>query len=241
MSISVDTKLATIFLLGLAFAVALPLSAKSDEAKSNGENEHATRGKDQIVIVLYEGPLSHDQNWMIKHGPPGADNQKIGPLGGTCSMVSSDVSNASAVERITFQAERQDLGVWKMSWTDTVSGDATDSNRYRYQQHVEFVGFTTDGRVPKPNRDAPSNGNAGFLQIVPGNVDTDSLDLTDFFILHELAGKVVASSHIHGTLRRQIPPEATDPPPAIFPFIVSGHFIVNTRQQLAGQLGCDPL
>jgi hypothetical protein len=238
-SISVHAKLPTLFLLGLAFAVAPPLSGKSDEAKLNNEDEQ--KGKDELVTVLYEGPLSHDQNWIIKHGPPGADNQKIGPLGGTCSMVSSDVSNAFAVERITFQAERQDLGVWKMSWTDTVSGDATDGNHYRYQQHVEFIGFTTDGRVPKPNRRAPSDGNEGFLQIVPSNVNTDSLDLTDFFILDEQGGKVIASSHIHGILRRQIPPEATDPPPAIFPFIVSGNFIVNTRQQLAGQLGCDPL
>ena len=35
-------------------------------------------------------------------------------------MIPSDVQNVagSGFERITFEAERLDLGVWKMAWTD---------------------------------------------------------------------------------------------------------------------------
>jgi hypothetical protein len=240
-AVSISAELATLFLVSLSFAATLPLSAKSDEAKPNDQNERETKGKDQIVIVLYEGPLSHDQNWTIKHGAQGADNQKFRDLGGTCSMVSSDVSNLFGFERVTFEADRKSLGLWKMSWTDTVSGEATDGNHYKYQQHIEFIGLTTDGLVPKPNRKAPSDGNAGFLQIVPDNVNTDSLDLTDLFILHSQEGKVIASSHVHSIFRQQIPPEALDPPPSYFPYVISGRYILNIPQQSAGQLGCDPL
>lgn len=60
MYISVRAILATQFLLALTFAAALPLSGKSDEAKLTNDDER--KGKDEIVTVLYEGPLSHDQN-----------------------------------------------------------------------------------------------------------------------------------------------------------------------------------
>lgn len=239
MYISMRTILATQFLLALAFAAALPLSGKSDESTLNDEGER--KGKDGMVTVLYEGPLSHDQNWTIKHGAKGADNQKFRDLGGTCSMINSDVSNVFGSERVTFEAERKGLGVLKMAWTDTVSGEATDGNHYKYQQHVEFIGLTTDGRMPKPNKKSPSGEGTGFLQIVPDNVNTDSLDLTDFFILHSQEGKLIASSHVHSVFRQQIPPEALDPPPSYFPYVISGRYILNIPQQLAGQLGCDPL
>jgi hypothetical protein len=118
-----------------------------------------------------------------------------------------------------------------MAWTDTVSGRATDGNSYRYQQRYEYIGTTTDGRSPKPSRAAPSSEMDGFLQPVPGNVIADALDLSDFFLLQ---------TH-HWILRMQIPPVAMDPPPAFFPFVLYGGYIVNIHDQLAGQLGCDPL
>jgi hypothetical protein len=101
-------------LLPLAFAAVLPLSADDDR---KGDDH----GK---VTVLYEGPLLHDQNWVIKSGPVSPDNQKSSSFGGTCSMVPSDVSieTGSGRDRVTFEAENTGLGVWKMAWTDTVSG-----------------------------------------------------------------------------------------------------------------------
>jgi hypothetical protein len=221
------------FLLPLAISAVLPLGAE----------DHGGKDRDKIVAVLYEGPLSHDQNWTIKAGPAGPDNQKFRAVGGTCSMIPSTVDNAtgSGFERVTFEAERDALGVWKMAWTDTVTGTGTDGNLYTYQQHHDFTGVTTDGRAPRPNRGAPTgNEVGGFLQVVPSNVIADALDTHDFFMLRTPTGNLVASSHVHWIFRRQIPPAETDPPPAFFPFLFQG-YIVNIHEQLAGQLGCDPL
>lgn len=199
-------------------------------------------GKGGISIVLYEGPLVHDQNWILKAGPPGPENQKFQPLGGSCSMIPGDIHNVAAFERVTFEAERQDLGLWKMAWTDTVAGTASDGNDYTYRQRHEFTAPTNDGKPPRPNRATPSPGNSdGFLQVVPNNVNADATDEIDFFILQSPGAGVVANSHFHLTFRLQIPPAETDPPPDFFPIVFQGKYIANTINQLAGQRGCDPL
>jgi hypothetical protein len=192
-------------------------------------------------IVLYDGPLSHDQNWTIKSGPRGPQNQVAQRRGGTCSMIPADVSNVSADERVVFTSERQSLGVWKMSWTDFVSGIASDGNKYKYRQRFAYYGVTSDGRAPRPNRATPSDEGGGFLQMVPDNVTTDTLDFDDFFLLVTASGEVAASSHIRAVYRQQIPPVSLDPPPAAFPNLLLGRFIFSIRDQLAGQAGCDPL
>jgi hypothetical protein len=225
-------------LLPLAFAAVLPLAADDDRK----DDDHS-RGDHTKVTVLYEGPLLHDQNWTIKAGPVSPDNQKNPSFGGTCSMVPGDVSiqTGSGRERVTFEAEYTGLGVWKMAWMDTVSGGASNGDKWHYQQRVEFSGTTMDGRAPRPNRSLPSPGNDGFLQAIPSNVSADALDLVDFFILQPRDGDIAASSHVHFVLRQQIPPVETDPPPDYFPVVVFGKYIVNLHDQLAGQFGCDPL
>src|SRR4051794_33405410 len=80
--------------------------------------EHGTRAQETLTFVLYEGPLSHDENWVIKAGPAGPDNLKAGVNGGTCSLIPSDIGNAPdlSFERVTFEAQRDDLGIWHMEW-----------------------------------------------------------------------------------------------------------------------------
>jgi hypothetical protein len=220
-------------LLPLAFAVALPLEAADGQ---RGNNNTA-------VTVLYEGPLLHEEDWTIKSGPVSPDNQKSGALGGTCSMVPSDVSvmTGSGRDRVTLESEYTGLGVWKIAWTETMSGNTLNGDQWHEQMRIEFSGTTTDGKAPRPNRSLPSPGNDGFLQPVPANVVSDSLDLTDLFILQPPGGDIAASSHVHFVLRRQIPPVAMDPPPDYFPAVLFGKYIVNLHDQLAGQFGCDPL
>ena len=220
-------------LVPVVLAAVLPLSAEINRESTSSVN----------ASVLYVGPLSHDQNWIIRSGPPSPDNQKFRALGGTCSMVPMDVSNngGSGREEVTFEAERLGLGLWKMAWTDTVSGNASDGNRYKYRQRLEYVGATIDGKAPKPSRKFPTSENDGFLQPIPSNVTTDALELSDLFLLQTPEGSVAASSHLHWTLRLQIPPVETDPPPAFLPAVLLGGYVVNLHDQLAGQLGCDPL
>jgi hypothetical protein len=119
-----------IFVVAIAavsVSVAVPQFSDSRSDRTNIRSTE-TNGKRDISIVLYEGPLIHDQNWLIKAGVPGPDNQSFRAFGGTCSMIPADVHNASGsgFERVTFEAVRQDLGVWKMTWTDTVTGTASD-------------------------------------------------------------------------------------------------------------------
>jgi hypothetical protein len=221
----------------LAALPAIGLAADSDDVQASGRNE-----KHSIATVLYEGPLVHDQNWTIPAGPPGPDNQKAGP-GGTCSMVPHDLHNVagSDFERITFEAQRLELGLWKMARTDTLTGTATDGNHYTYRQRFEFTAPTNDGKPPRPNRATPSGDDLGFLQVVPSNVNADLLDMTDQYVLQRFGGGVVASSNLHWTWRLQIPPIENDPPPAFFPFLLDNKYIISTHEQLAGQVGCDPL
>src|SRR5215831_1625784 len=86
-------------LLAVAMVVVLPLRSEDN----NGE-DHRGGSKDSIFLVLYQGPRFGDPAWTIKSGPVGPDNQKFRDLGGTCSMIPSDVHNVpgSAFERITF-------------------------------------------------------------------------------------------------------------------------------------------
>ena len=132
------------YLLPVAILAVLPLK---------GEDNNGGHAKDSIALVLYQGPLVHDQDWTIKSGPVGPDNQKFRAVGGTCSMIPSDVHNApgSGFERVTFEAERNHLNVWEMVTTDTVTGTASDGNRYTYQNQFTYRGPTTDAQAPKPN------------------------------------------------------------------------------------------
>jgi len=200
------------------------------------------KGAPSISVVLYEGPLVHDQNWVIKAGPPGPDNQKFRAFGGTCSMIPADLHNSagSGFERVTFQAERQDLGLWKMTWTDTVTGTASDGNSYTYRQEDDYQSITTDGRPPRPNRAAPTTDSDGFLQFIATNVKPDATEVFDFFTLRNATGDVVANSRLHWTWRLQIQPADMDPPPDFFPAVVDG-FVLHTHDQLGGQTGCDPV
>jgi hypothetical protein len=220
-------------LLPLAFVLAIPL-----EAADGQRGNHNT-----TVTVLYEGPLLHEEDWTIKSGPVGPDNQKLGALGGTCSMLPSDVSvtTGSGHDRVIFESEYTGLGVWKMAWAETMSGSVSNGDEWHEQMRIEFSGTTTDGKAPKPDRSLPSLGNDGFLQPVPSNVLSDSLDLTDLFILQPPGGDIDASSRVHWVLRRQIPQVTMDPPPDYFPVVLFDRYIVNLHDQLAGQLGCDPL
>ena len=224
-------------LLALASMVMASVSAQTGAGSVNDNNKFTS------FTVLYAGPLVHDQNWTITFGPPSSLNQASVLVGGTCSMVPHDVHEAlgSSTERVTFEAERQDLGVWSMVWSDTVSGRTMDGNRYTYQARRSFSGVTNDGRPPQPSRAHPSPGNDGFLGTVPDNVNTDSIEINDFFLLQSAQGNILASSHVHWRLRQQIPPVASDPPPAFYPFIIQGRYIANIHEQVGGQLGCDPL
>jgi hypothetical protein len=156
-------------------------------------------------------------------------------------MVPANVSNVHAFERVTFTVTRERLHLWKMSWADTVTGLATDGNKYKYQQRYDFVGVTSDGERPRPSRDLPVGETGGFLVAVPMNVVTDTLEFNDFFLLYTSLGDIAASSHISAIYRQQIPPVSLDPPPPAFPAIAFGRYIINVRNQLAGQAGCDPL
>lgn len=224
MSISAHSILRVGLLFPLTIGAVHPLNAEHQGGKP----------WDTVSVVLYEGPLSHDQDWVIKAGPPGPENQEFR---GTCSLIPSNVANTRGLERVTFEAEKDAFGIWKMEWKDTVTGTASDGNLYTYQQDHQFTGITTDGHPPRPNRGtpAPDTDDTGFLSSVPNNVLVDALELRDFFLLRTHAGEVVASSHVYSVFRLPLP---TDPPPT---FLFQHRFIQPSHEQLAGQLGCDPL
>ena len=157
-------------------------------------------------------------------------------------MIPADVHNAvgSGFEQVSFHAERQEFGLWKMVWTDAVTGTASDGNNYFYRQEQHYQSVTTDGRPPRPNRASTTSEGEGFLQIIATNVKPDFLETFDFFTLRKPNGDVVANSRVHWTWRLQMQPPELDPAPEIFPVAVSG-LLVNTHDQISGQLGCDPL
>jgi len=224
----------------LASVAVIGQTADTSEHSREANRSNAKRG---ISVLLYEGPLVHDQNWIITAAAPGPDNQKSTGFGGTCSMIPHDVHNApgSGFERVTFEAERNDLGFWEMAWTETIVGLTTDGDNYAYRQRNTYTGVTSDGDHPRPNRSRPSDNDLGFLQVVPSNVIADSVDMVDQFALYAPGGLLVASSNLHFTWRLRIPPIEQDPIPDIFPALLDNKYVVSTHVQLAGQWGCDPL
>jgi len=224
-------------LVPLTIGILLAVLARGEEnALKYSAEDHGGKARDAIAVVLSDGPLAHNEDWIIKAGPVGPDNQQFR---GTCSMIPADVGDVggSGLERVTFEAKRDAFGIWKMEWKDSITGMASDGNLYTYQQHHKFTGVTTDGHPPKPNRGAPTPGteDTGFLSSIPSNVVADVLELRDFFVLRTPTGNLAASSHVYQVFRL---PLATDAPP---PFIFQHRFILSSHQQLAGQLGCDPL
>jgi hypothetical protein len=223
-------------LLSLTQMTARPLNAQVHTPETAD-----VRGGVERSIVLYEGPLVHDQQWVMT---PGTTNtQLLGVFGGTCSMVSSKVRNVKGLEQVRFEAEYQGFGVWKMAWVDTVVGNAVadTGQRYRYTYHVRisYTGITTDGKAPNPSRAMPTPTSEGFLEAVPGNVVAAALKLKDLFMLQEeTTGRLVADAQVVGWLHFRTNP--SEQPPAFFPFVLDG-YIATTLQTVAGEAGCDPL
>ena len=199
------------------------------------------RGGPERNIVLYQGPLVHDQQWVIRSGT--TNTNLLGVFGGNCSLVPSNVRNLSGFEQVRFEYEHQGLGVWKMAHVDTVTGIAVaeTGQRYRYTYNLRrsVTGITTDGKAPNPNRAVPTSTNRGFLDPVPSNVESAALKFEDFFLLiDEATGRVVADAQVLGWFHRRIDP--AEQPPSFFPFVLDG-YIATTLETIAGQAGCDPL
>jgi hypothetical protein len=225
-----------VFWLSLTQAALCPVSAQVDTMGANhGRRSHEKR------ILLYDGPLAHDKEWVLRRGT--TNNQTLGAFGGNCSMVASNVKNVSALERVRFEIEHQDFNVWKMAWVDTVEGNAIadTGQRYRYIYHVRhsFTGATTDGKPPNPSREMPTPNDSGFLEVVPGNVLAPALEFQDIFLLwDEDTGDLVADAQVLGPFHFRTNP--SEQPPAFFPVVLDG-YIANSLQTVAGQAGCDPL
>ena len=85
---------------------------------------------------MYQGPLVHDQQWVMTRGT--TNNNLLGVFGGTCSMIPSNVRNVRGLEQVRFEAEHQGLGVWKVTHVDTVAGTAVadTGQRYRYTYNL---------------------------------------------------------------------------------------------------------
>jgi hypothetical protein len=199
------------------------------------------RGGPERNIVLYQGPLVHDQQWVMRSGT--TNTNLLGVFGGNCSLVPSNVRNLSGFEQVRFEYEHQGLGVWKMAHVDTVYGTAVaeTGQRYRYTYNLRrsVTGITTDGKPPSPNRAVPTSTNPGFLDPVPSNVESAALKFEDFFLLiDEATGRVVADAQVLGWFHRRIDP--AEQPPSFFPFVLDG-YIATTLETIAGQAGCDPL
>jgi hypothetical protein len=199
------------------------------------------RGGPGRTIVLYQGPLVHDQRWVMTRGT--TNNQLLGVFGGTCSLIPSNVRNVWGFERVRLEVEEQALGVWKIAHVDTVVGTAVadTGQRYRYSYNLRrsVTGITTDGKPPSPNRAMPTPTNPGFLDPVPSNIESAALKFEDFFLLiDETTGRLVADAHVLAWFHRRIDP--AEPLPPFFPFVLDG-YIATSLQTVAGQAGCDPL
>jgi hypothetical protein len=231
-----------LFLLLLATMTLGPVSAQQDDEQLNGDQErNGGWGSPRRDIKLYEGPLVHDQQWVMRRGT--TNNNLLGVFGGTCSLIPSNVRNVSGYEQVRFEAEYQGLGVWDMAWVDTVTGDAVadTGQRYRYTYRVRFsyTGVTTDGRAPRPSRAMPTPTNPGFLETVPGNVVAAALNFRDIFLLRdEATGRLLADAHVNAWFHFRLNP--SEQPPSFFPAVQDG-YIATSLQTVAGQAGCDPL
>ena len=213
-----------------------PLGAQADNLQAARYGEKPERS-----AVLYEGPLVHDQQWVMRRGT--TNTQILGVFGGTCSLIPSNVRNVQGWERVRFEAEHQGLGVWKVTHVDTVVGTAVaDSGlrySYTYNLRQSVTGITTDGKPPSPSSARPTATNPGFLEPVPGNIESATLEFNDFFLLRdEATGQLVADANVVGWFHRRIDP--SEQPPAFFPFVQDG-YIPTRLETLAGQAGCDPL
>ena len=213
-----------------------PLSAQADNLQAARHRDGSERTSE-----LYEGPLVHDQQWVMTQGA--TNTQVLGVFGGTCSLIQSNVRNVRGWERVRIETEYEGLGVWKVTHVDTVVGTAiADSGQrytYTYNRRRSVTGITTDGKPPKPNRARPTETNPGFLDPVPGNIESTTLEFNDFFLLRdETTGQLVADANVVGWFHRRIDP--LEQPPAFFPFVLDG-YIATRIETLAGQAGCDPL
>jgi hypothetical protein len=225
-----------VFLLSLTQAKLSSLSAEVETP----EAAHF-RVAHERNIVLYKGPLVHDQEWVITHGT--TNNRVLGVFGGTCSLTPSNVRNIRGFEQVPLEIEDEGLGVWKTTHVDTVVGiaaaDTGQQYRYTYNLRRSARGITTDGKPPRPNRAMPTPSAPGFLEPVPSNVESAALTFEDLFMLiEESTGRLVADANVLGPFHRQINP--SEQPPAFFPFVLDG-YIATSLQTIAGQSGCDPL
>jgi hypothetical protein len=212
---------------------AQPVDTNADLARFRGGPEKST--------LLYQGPLVHDRQWVMRQGT--TNTNLLGVLGGNCSLISSNVSNVRGFEQVRLETEYEGLGIWKVTHVDTVVGTAVAATgqRYTYTYNLRrsVIGITTDGRPPDPNRAMPTETNPGFLEPVPGNIEAATLEFNDFFLLREEAtGRLVADANVIGVFHRRIDP--SEQPPAFFPFVLDG-YIATRLETVAGQAGCDPL
>jgi hypothetical protein len=226
-----------VFLLGLAQTSLSPLSAQMD----NPEADDPAPSSFEINTVLYQGPLVHDQQWVMKQGT--TNNNLLGLFGGTRALITSDVRNIKGFEQVRFKAEHQGFGIWKVTHTDTVVGtavaDTGQQYRYTYNLRLSVTGITTDGKPPKPNLAMPTPTNPGFLDPVPNNVESAALEFDDtFLLLDKTTKRIVADAKVLAWFHRRIDP--SEQPPAIMPFVLDG-YIATTVETVAGQAGCDPL
>ena len=226
-----------VFVLWLAAISLFPLNAQVDNLEAN---DPAPSGI-ETNTVLYQGPLVHDEQWVMKRGT--TNNHLLGVFGGTCALVPSNVRNVRGTEQVRFKAEHQGFGIWKVTHVDTVTGTAVGDNgqqyRYSYNLRRSVTGITTDGKPPKPNVAKPTPTNPGFLDPVPNNVESAALEFEDTFLLLDKTTKtLVADAKVLGWFHRRIDP--SEQPPAFFPFVLDG-YIATTLETVAGQAGCDPL
>ena len=214
----------------------IPLSGQADTSGAA-----SLRGGADRNIILYQGPLLHDQQWVMRRGT--TNTNLLGVFGGNCSLIPSNVRNSRGFEQVRVETDYEGLGVWKVTHVDTVVGTAVadTGQRYTYTYNLRrsVRGISTDGRPPNPNRAMPTETNPGFFDPVPNNIESAALEAEDFFLLREEAtGRLVADAKVIGVFHRRIDP--SEQPPAIFPFVLDG-FIVTKIETVAGQAGCDPL
>jgi hypothetical protein len=232
------TRTRTVVLLSLTQMILCPLGAQVVDA--TGETGRP-RGGPEKITVLYQGPLVHDQQWVMRRGT--TNTNVLGVFGGNCSLIPSDVSNVGGVEQVHLETEYEGLNVWKVTHVDTVVGTAVAASgqRYTYTYNLRrsVRGITTDGKPPRLNRAMPTATSPGFLAPVPDNIESASLEFNDFFLLREEAtGRLVADANVIGVFHRRIDP--SEQPPAFFPFVLDG-YIATRLETVAGQAGCDPL
>jgi len=227
----------TAVLFSLIQMILCPLGAQ----QTDNSEASRFRGGAERNILLYQGSLVHDQQWVMRRG--NTNTNVLGVFGGNCSLIPSNVSNIRGFEQVHVETDYEGLGVWKVTHVDTVVGTAVAATgqqyTYAYNLRRSVRGITTDGRPPSPNRAKPTQNNPGFLDPVPDNIESASLEFNDFFLLREeTSGRIVADANVIGVFHRRIDP--LEPLPAFFPFLLDG-YIATRIETVAGQAGCDPL